>query len=66
MRTALSYFEHQERKKLSEDSKYVPLPQDMVPFLPEEPIHVKESRVHPREFAKLFPDFARPRSTKKK
>lgn len=66
MKTTLSYFEYQERKKLPKTPKYVPLPQDVVPFLPEEPIHVKESRVHPREFAKLFPQFARPRSTRKK
>lgn len=64
MKTTLSYFEYQERKSLPKASKYVPLPQDVVPFLPEEPIHVKESRVHPREFAKLFPAFARPRKLK--
>lgn len=63
MKTTLSYFEHQERKALK-TSEYVPLPQDVVPFLPEEPIEVKHSRIHPREFAKLFPHFAKPRKFK--
>lgn len=64
MKTTLSYFEHQERKALPKTTEYVPLPQDVIPFTPDEPIHVKESTVHPREFAKLFPAFAKPRSLK--
>jgi hypothetical protein len=67
VKTTLSYFEHQERKKLPKTSEYVPLPQDVVPFIPEEPtIHVKHTSIHPREFAKLFPGFARPRSITRK
>lgn len=65
MKKILSYFEHNEMRHAPKGA-YTPLPQDVVPFLPEEPIHVKESRVHPREFAKLFPHFARPRSTTRK
>jgi len=65
MKHHLDYFTYNERKGLKA-KEYVPLPQDVVPFLPEEPIHVKESNLHPREFAKLFPAFARPRSTKRK
>jgi hypothetical protein len=64
VKVTLSYFEYRERQKQDKTTGYVPLPQDIVPFILEEPIEVKESKLHPREFAKLFPWLAKPRSVK--
>lgn len=63
MKKTLSYFEHNEMRHAPKGA-YTPLPQDVVPFLLDEPIEVKHSRIHPREFAKLFPAFAKPRKLK--
>jgi hypothetical protein len=65
MKLHLDYFEYNERQHTPKD-KYHPLPRDVIPFIVEESIHVKESHVHPREFAKLFPAFARPHLIKRK